>query len=200
MQARRINLRDYQQHLVDRITGMAAAGTASSHLGFEVNQQRWVIPLTEVSEVIPLPQVASVPLTQDWFLGVANVRGGLYAISDFAHFMTGSATIITHESRLVLLNGKYRAHAGLLICRSLGLRAMRDAEEANGITPPWQGATYRDAQDLAWKELSVERLVRDPRFLSAAQYGFCRKGPTQGFPVSGEHQWLRSCPPSSFLP
>ena len=40
-----------------------------------------------------MPEVSLVPLTKDWFLGVANVRGVLYGVSDFAAFGGIAATV-----------------------------------------------------------------------------------------------------------
>ena len=34
-----------------------------------------------------MPAIATVPLTQPWFLGVANIRGNLYSVVDFAGFV-----------------------------------------------------------------------------------------------------------------
>ena len=36
-----------------------------------------------------MPEPVPVPLTKPWFLGVANVRGGLYGMIDFGAFLTG---------------------------------------------------------------------------------------------------------------
>ena len=168
MQVHSIDLRDYQRRLLDRIRSTEESGAASSHLGFEVGEQLWALPLTEVSEVLRVPPVVAVPGTQDWFLGVANIRGSLYAISDFALFVSGITTNITPESRLVLLSERYRIGAALLIRCSLGLCMMREVAETNGLAQSWTSAMHRDAEGRIWNELSVQRLARDPRFLRVA--------------------------------
>ena len=165
MQARSTSLREYQQQLLDRIQATADSEAASSYLGFEAGEQMWVVPLTDVSEVIPAPAFASVPLTADWFVGVANIRGSLFGITDFAKFASGVATPITPESRLVLLHAKFRVHAALLISRSLGLRQARSNAHDTAAMSSWQIATHVDADGHTWRELSVQELTRDPRFL-----------------------------------
>jgi twitching motility protein PilI len=164
-----IDLRDYQRRLLDRIRATQESDAASSHLGFEVGEQRWAVPLTEVSEVVRVPTVFAVPGTQEWFLGVANIRGSLYAISDFAMLVSGTATNITGESRLVLLNGKFRIDAALLIRRSLGLRRIHDVTEANSAELAWTAGVGRDAEGCVWNELHVPSLARDPRFLRVSR-------------------------------
>jgi twitching motility protein PilI len=166
-----VRLREYQQHLFDRIRASAGSDAASSHLGFEAGGQTWVVRLMDVIEVIPVPALVSVPLTQDWFVGVANIRGGLFAITDFARFANGVPTPITSESRLVLLHAKYRVHAGLLIGRSLGLRQFASAPRGYSATSSWQSAPHSDADGRIWQELSVQELTRDPRFLQVALQG-----------------------------
>jgi twitching motility protein PilI len=166
MQARNISLREYQQQLFDRIHALGGSQAASSHLGFEAGEQLWVVALTDVSEVIPVPSLLSVPLTADWFVGVANIRGSLFAITDFGRFVNAVPTPIEPDSRLVLLHARYRVHAGLLIRRSLGLRQVRSVAHANAA--PWQSATHADAEGRTWQELSVQQLALDPCFLRVA--------------------------------
>jgi twitching motility protein PilI len=167
MQARSTSLREYQQQLFDRIHATAASEAASSHLGFEAGEQMWAVPLTDVSEVVPVPALLSVPLTVDWFAGVANIRGSLFAITDFGLLANGLPTPITPESRLVLLHAKYRVLAGLLVRRSLGLRQVRSVAHGSGATCSWQSASY-DSTGHIWEELSLHELTRDPRFLRVA--------------------------------
>src|SRR5438552_11671344 len=85
--AGKIDLRVFQQELAARLAGKTAAQVESSRLGIACAGQQWLIRLADAGEVIPVPQLVSVPLTKPWFLGVANVRGNLYSIVDFAGFL-----------------------------------------------------------------------------------------------------------------
>jgi twitching motility protein PilI len=162
-------LREYQQRLFDRIDAMGSSEASSSHLGFEAGEQEnWAVPLTDVSEVIPLPIVVPVPLAADWFAGVANIRGSLFAITDFARFSNGNPTPIAAESRLVLLHARFRVHAALLVRRSLGLKKMESIPLPNVSSSSWLRGTHTDSHGCSWRELSVQQLTRDTRFLKAA--------------------------------
>ena len=69
-----------------------------------------------------------------WFQGVANVRGNLYSVVDFAAFVgVGTAT---ERARLVLFGERLRSAAALLVDRSLGLRNQRNCARA----PPAKGS------------------------------------------------------------
>lgn len=54
---------------------------------FEVAGQRLVAPMGEISEVLAMPELTSMPLTKPWLLGVANVRGRLLPLTDLALFL-----------------------------------------------------------------------------------------------------------------
>lgn len=161
------SLRDYQLQLIERIRSTARSEITSTHLGFEAGEELWAAPLTEVSEVIPVSSLTSVPLTQDWFLGIANVRGYLYAVTDFARFVSGLATPITTECRLVLLHHRYGTHSALLIRRSLGLRQLLACSPLDATAIAWQSTTLRDADGKVWYELEVKSLTTSPKFLAA---------------------------------
>jgi twitching motility protein PilI len=166
---RRISLRDYQRELAERLRQADSARMASK-LGVQVGEENWLIDLAEAGEVLPLPPITSVPLTRPWFRGVANVRGNLYTVVDFAEFLTTGVSGSGEHGRLVLLGERFRSAAALLVDRSLGLRnpaELRVREPAPG-RKPWLRAEYEDEQGGRWRELDVGELVRDPEFLSVA--------------------------------
>ena len=80
----RIDLRSFQQELATRLASKTAAQVESSRLGLACAGEQWLIRLSDAAEVIALPAIAAVPLTQPWFLGLANVRGNLYSVVDLA--------------------------------------------------------------------------------------------------------------------
>lgn len=167
MQARCGTLREYQQQLIDRFRGTVGSDACSSHLGFKAGEWTWVVPLTDISEVVPVPSLVSVPHTADWFVGVANVRGSLYAVTDFARFLDATRTPTTHtqDTRLVLLHARYRMHAALLISRNLGLRQMKTRAQYIQGNPSWGSVAYAESDGCIWRELNILALTRSARFL-----------------------------------
>lgn len=165
--AQRISLRDYQRELAERLRQADSARSASK-LGVQVGAQSWLIDLAEAGEVIPVPPVTAVPLTRAWFRGVANVRGNLYSVVDFAAFLGAGAAAAGEQARLVLLGERFRSAAALLVDRSLGLRnpAQLRAREPVSGRPAWLRADYDDEAGREWRELDVAELVRDAEFLA----------------------------------
>ncbi|HET7031584.1 MAG TPA: chemotaxis protein CheW, partial [Casimicrobiaceae bacterium] len=83
----RIDLQSFQQELANRLASKTAAQVESSRLGLACGGERFLIRLGDAAEVVAVPPIASVPLTQSWFLGLANIRGNLYSVVDLAAFI-----------------------------------------------------------------------------------------------------------------
>ncbi|MGZ5780707.1 MAG: chemotaxis protein CheW, partial [Burkholderiaceae bacterium] len=74
--ARRTRLREFQANLVERMqAARSGADTRASQLGVMIGQTRWLLNLQEAGEIVSVGTITKVPLTQDWFLGLTNVRG-----------------------------------------------------------------------------------------------------------------------------
>ncbi len=166
--ARKTSLREFQQNVAQRIRDLASQKSAASKLGFQVGSENWLVNLAEVSEVIPVPATATVPLTQPWFRGVANVRGKLCSVVDFSSFQGGAAVGPGTERRVILIAERLLEGSGLLVNRMLGLRNPEHftiEAVANSSARPWIKAMYRDLANAQWLELDVTALVADLRFL-----------------------------------
>jgi len=167
--AERLSLRDYQLGLSARLQRAETDGHGASKLGLEAGGGAWLVDLTEAGEMTPVPQISAVPLARPWFRGVANIRGNLYSVIDFAAFLGGDATAITDQARLLLISDRFRAASALLVGRSLGLRKSGELEPRPiGAESKWTRAEYADAEGTRWRELNVPALVRDPEFLDVS--------------------------------
>ena len=167
--AEKLSLRDYQRDLSARLQRAGTDGRAVSKLGLEAGGAAWLIDLTEAGEMIPVSPISAVPLARPWFRGVANIRGNLYSVTDFAAFLGGEATAVTGEARLLLISDRFSAGCALLVGRSLGLHRSGEMEPRPGAAgAKWTRAEYTDAEGKHWKELDVPALVRDPEFLDVS--------------------------------
>ena len=171
----RINLRAFQQELSERLKHKTAAEVGSLRLAIECFDTLWLVRLIDTGEVLPVPPVTPVPLTRPWFLGIANVRGALHGVIDFAAFLggrsevRGAGAIAATQARLVLLGARFsEIHAGLLVDRVLGLRNLADfkpgTEGAAGARS-WATKTWQDGNGKEWRELDLGGLAADPEFM-----------------------------------
>jgi twitching motility protein PilI len=163
--AARTSLRDYQRDLVERLRSAGVAGSASK-LGLQVGDEAWLVDLADAGEVLPVPAITPVPLTQPWFRGVANIRGNLCSVIDFPAFLGRSPVAPGEQSRLLLVGERFRLGAALLVHRSLGLRNPAQLQPAEGEPGPWARARYADTDGRQWKELDLPQLVQHPDFLA----------------------------------
>src|ERR1700740_848153 len=121
---RRSRLRQYQVQLLERMQaakrGSAAGGP---ELGIMLGGQRCLLDLTQISEIVPLQPATPVPLAQDWYLGLANIRGALLGVIDLARYQGASAaTPSGADCRLITFAPGLGFNCALLAERVLGLR------------------------------------------------------------------------------
>ncbi len=167
--AAKLDLRTFQQELASRLATKTAAQVESSRLGLSSGTDRWLIRLADAGEVVTLPPVVPVPLTKPWFLGVANIRGNLYSVVDFAKYLGREAPPQSSQSRLVLFGPRAgELNAGLVVHRVLGLRNIAELAPAAPPqdAPAWYGQRWMDGDGNAWQEIDLALLARDPAFLA----------------------------------
>jgi twitching motility protein PilI len=168
--ARQISLREFQQSLAQRLREAQAASEQSSRLGVQAGESLWLLRLDETDEVLPLPTISPVPLTQPWYLGLANIRGVMANVVDFGAFLGDEPTVRTPECRLVLVADRFQSYSGLLISRMMGLRNLQNLEAGETAAAPeqkpWAGTMYRDPEGRTWNELNMAALVAHENFLN----------------------------------
>jgi twitching motility protein PilI len=172
--ANREALRELQTRLANRLQAARSEGVQTSWLAVESAGSRYLFPLAQSGEIFPYASTQQVPYTQAWFLGVANLRGGLYGVIDLAAFVgsrpasnrteTGRA-----ESRLVALGAALEVNCALLVDRLAGLRNADAFASTSGPpagSPEWFGNGLTDAAGAYWQEINLQALSQQPQFLS----------------------------------
>ena len=155
---RRTRLRQYQVQLLERMQAARNnAGARVNQLGVMIGNERFLLDLTQVGEIVPVPSITLVPLTQPWYLGLANIRGNLISVIDLAKYHLGSETAIASDSRIITFATGLGFNCGLLVSRVYGLRHAAGMEAS--------GDRLRDADANDWTPLDLAALVRDTRFL-----------------------------------
>ncbi|MDR3298829.1 MAG: chemotaxis protein CheW [Candidatus Accumulibacter sp.] len=164
--ARKSSLREFQAHLAARLAGIEDQ-RAAGLIGFQSGADYWLVNLPDSGEIISLPPLTGVPMTKPWFVGIANIRGNLYAVSDFSAFRQKEATPRSAGSRLLLIGTRHGNNAALLVTRILGLRNIDDLTPAAGDpeAPPWACDAYTDREGRRWRMLNVRCLFSDDIFM-----------------------------------
>lgn len=168
-----VDLIEFQRGLWARLQKARAADAQGSRLGVVSGAARWLLPLPESDSVLPLPPVAAIPAVQPWYAGLVNVRGNLYGVIDFALYQGDEPTVRNMNTRLIVMSQqKLRVNAALMVAQILGLQNLSKftlcARGSNA--PSWVRAEYRDAAGEHWRELDLNALVAEERFMKVAAF------------------------------
>lgn len=163
----RTSLREFQEVLARRLASASAHDAQRSRLVAESGGQLWLFHLPDAGEVMPMPWLTRVPLTQRWYNGLVNVRGNLHGVVDFADFCGQGVTGKSSESAFLLCGQRHGLNVGLLMRRVVGLRTAQEftpvPDKAAG--KPWITALLNDHEGREYREINVAKLVRDPAFM-----------------------------------
>jgi twitching motility protein PilI len=168
--AERLNLREFQTRLAERLKSAASRDSDTSKLGFLAGGRYWLTALDQVGEVVTVDRVARAPWTQPWFLGVAGVRGAIHGCTDLAAYLGVAAPQTPDEIRLLLANARFGINVAFRIDQPLGLRSTANMTSTLSVDPtaPWLLARHIDEDGTEWTEIALEPLLADPRFLRVA--------------------------------
>jgi twitching motility protein PilI len=174
--AQREALRELQARLAARLQVARTEGVQAAWLALEAGGAGYLFPLSQAGEIFSLVPPQPVPYTQPWFLGVANLRGGLWTVIDLAAFVANAAPAQRTEAdredvRLVTLNALLDVNCALLVDRLAGLRSpdgFGASTPAPMGSPDWFGKRYTDADGRPWQEVDLQALSRHPDFLTVS--------------------------------
>ncbi len=170
--SRRVSLKEFQAGLASRLKAAATEAAPSAHLGFEAGGEHWLAKLDSSGEVLQVPTIQPVPLTRKWFLGVANIRGSLFGVSDFGAFLGRPPAARGPEARMLLIGQPFGVNCALLVSRLAGLRNVADytPEPAGERAMAWSPSAWRDKDGRLWRELDTEQLLGQRDFLEIAAH------------------------------
>jgi twitching motility protein PilI len=178
--AKRQSLRDLQERLAKRLTAARSEVAAASWLAVETGGQRYLLPLVQSGEIFPWAAVQLVPYTKPWFVGVANLRGGLNGVVDLARLVGRNEVAlskmsvedrVTSDARLISLHAALGINAVLWIDRLQGLRnpaAFASLGHKPENSPGYFARNLVDHQGLTWQELDLMGLTTEPEFMAIA--------------------------------
>lgn len=175
--ANRDAIRELQTRLASRLRTARDEGLSISWLAVKAGGRNYLFPLAQSGEIFPVSGVQPVPYSLAWFLGVVNLRGGLYGVVDVARFMAefggvapapATAKKLTTQS-VITLNVALDVNCALLVDTLAGLRdpqVFNAALPAEPDAPAFFGNRFADDQGEPWQEINLQALSQHPRFLS----------------------------------
>jgi twitching motility protein PilI len=165
-------LRELQTRLADKLKAARVQERGKSWLAVESAGHGFLLPLELSGEIFPFGACAPVPHTQNWFLGVANLRGRLHGVVDLALFLGVQRLAWNRDHAwLVAFNASLNMNSALLLDKLLGLRNINQLKPEKHDTkalPAFVGGHYRDDENRLWQELNLAALVNETAFLRIA--------------------------------
>lgn len=168
-------LRELQNRLAARMQAVRTEQPGKTWLAVDCAGQGLLFPLQQAGEIFDVTTVVPVPHTQQWMMGVANLRGGLYAVIDLAGFLglrerapEGAAR---EQGHLVALNVALGMNCALLVDRLEGLRHAADLvpdDTGAAERPAFAASRWTDAGGKVWQEIGLADLAGQQQFLGIA--------------------------------
>jgi twitching motility protein PilI len=154
------------QQMAVELPAKENAQTHWNGLGFSLLGQRFVAPMSEVAELMRLPQATRLPGVKSFVVGVANVRGRLMALLDLAVFF-GAKSGLPLAQRRVLAVEDDEQYVGFLVEESLGMQHFpsdsfdENTEDIDIMFQPFVKGSYRIAGGV-WPVMSLKTLAEHP--------------------------------------
>lgn len=171
--ANREALRELQTRLAARLQAARTEGLSVRWLAAQVGGLRYLFPLAQCGEIFPWTPVQPAAYTQPWFMGVANLRGGLCGVVDLGRFVAPDAPVradaVLSECSLLSFSAAMELNCALLVDQLGGLRG---TESFTASVPPaadapvYFGNRHTDAAGVHWQEINLLTLSQLPSFLS----------------------------------
>ena len=141
-------------------------------LGFLVGGMRLVSKLGDVSELLPVPKLTTLPAVKPWLAGIANVRGRLIPVVDLHEYLQVPTTLPASQWRvLVVEDGDIVA--GLMVEQSLGIQHFledsyeeSDGSDLGGFAPYVTGAFRHGGR--VYHDVQLKAILRDEKFFDVA--------------------------------
>lgn len=171
--ANREALRELQTRLASRLLAARSEAVSASWLAVKAGEVNCLFPLAQSGEIFPLANVQGVPYSRPWFMGVVNLRGGLFGVVDLASFMgDGSIPARTEqsltESSVITFNAALELNCALMVDTLAGLRkreAFSDAVAPPEGSPVYFGSLFIDHNGVRWQEINLQSLSQRSEFL-----------------------------------
>jgi len=140
-------------------------------VGFSLLGADYVLPLNEVNEILELPPCTKLPRVKSWVRGLANVRGRLLPIVNFADFLGGTLSSSIRDLRVLVLDidGVY---VGIVVDRVQGIRSVAMDRYQSQLNESALGAftdgSFIIEDNITLPLFSPRKLIQDNQFMAVS--------------------------------
>jgi len=147
-------------------------GDAWVGVGFRIGDSKLIAAMSDVKEILDLPEYTMVPGVKSWVVGVANVRGSLLPILDMKSYLLGEDIKQRQRGRVIVINYK-GFNTGLIVEEVYGMRhftendVSKDAPAVPENISPYIDKVYKQDEE-SWPVFDFNELGQDERFAHAS--------------------------------
>jgi twitching motility protein PilI len=168
-------LLDLEKRTLERSSGLPTLDQVNDEwvgVGFRIGNSRLIASMSDVKEILDLPEYTLVPGVKSWIVGVANVRGSLLPILDMKSYLLGEDIKNRQKGRVIVIDYK-GFNTGLIVEEVYGMRHFREEditadipEVPEDISPYIDRAFKQDEEH--WPVFDFNEMAQDERFAHAS--------------------------------
>jgi len=142
-------------------------------VGFSLLGIDFVMPMSDLAEMLEVPVFTKLPGVQTWVKGIANVRGRLLPVYDMPAYFGGSIMSHRKQQRLLVID-KEKFYAGLWVDSVYGMQYFPMTSRVDHIpasVPDVLQACIRDAfliEGHYWLVFDMAGMIKHQGFLDVA--------------------------------
>lgn len=143
-----------------------------SGIAFRLGKNQLLASMDDVVEILDFPDISTVPLTQPWVRGIANVRGNLLPIVDLNGYLGNEMPRVTNKTRVLVIDFE-GVFSGIVVDEVVGLKHFleeeltRDDPGVDEELKPYMQNGFRRG-DQVWGIFNLLILAESPAFLQVA--------------------------------
>lgn len=141
-------------------------------VGFRIGESKLIAAMSEVKEILDVPDYTRVPGVKSWIVGVANVRGSLLPIMDMKGYLLGEDMRQRQKGRVIVID--YKGYdTGLVVEEVYGMRHFRESDatqelpELHESISPYIDKAFRQDEEH-WPVIDFNEMTQDERFAHAS--------------------------------
>lgn len=133
---------------------------------FMLGRERYALELHHIQEVIPLPELTSLPGVPAFVLGIINVRGQIVSVIDLKTFFDLPQQGLSHRNRVIILHAP-DMEFGILADEVCGVSRL-DEDDLQATLPTLTGVRQEYLKGVSNDSVAVldaMKLLTDPKMV-----------------------------------
>jgi twitching motility protein PilI len=141
-------------------------------VGFRIGNDKLIAPMSEIEEILELPEYTYVPGVKSWMVGVANVRGALLPLMDLKGFILGEDIKQRKKGKVIVIDYK-GFNTGVIVEEVYGMKHFLSKDQSSEIPQmdenlsKYVGMAFNQDGDT-WPVFSFQNMAQDERLAQAS--------------------------------